>query len=313
MDTDITNTDSKSEDIQACSILLSKTRIQYLRQASLGAGSQKPLIVLLHGFPENSWSWQAYINQLSETFTVIAPDLPGYNGSEGFSELHEYAVMNLVETMAEFIDAVSLRYQNKEASVAPVHLVAHDWGGVIAWPLCAFHSDKVRKLTILNAAHPSTFTREMAQNPRQQANSDYISDLISERAFEITSADDCKMLKRLYGGWFKKLSPRQQTNYLDQWHNRQSMENAFAYYKNMPQLVTTRIKANTDVQLPNINIHLPTQVLWGLKDTAFVPEVLDGMEDWVADLSLTTFDDADHWLHHQKVAEVLEKLVAFHT
>lgn len=67
----------------------------------------------------------------------------------------------------------------------------------------------------------------------------------------------------------------------------------------MPNLVTTRTHAKQNVKLPNIRILVPTLVLWGMKDTAFVPEVLDGLENWVEQLTLIKFDDADHWLHHQ--------------
>ena len=74
----------------------------------------------------------------------------------------------------------------------------------------------------------------------------------------------------------------------------------------------TRIKHNSDVKIPNIRISIPTQVLWGLKDTAFVPEVLNGMEEWVEKLELHVFDDADHWLHHQKPEQVIGSLRRFH-
>ncbi|WP_371194481.1 alpha/beta fold hydrolase [Glaciecola sp. SC05] len=284
---------------------LSTTSVQYLSvfKQSEDQASQ-PLLIMLHGFPENSWSWQAYLESLSGDFEVIAPDLPGYNGSSGYPSDKDYTIAHLVETMAEFVKHVS--------GGRPVHLVAHDWGGVIAWPLVAFYRDLFAKLSILNAAHPTGFTREMANNPRQQANSDYITDLISEDAFSITSADEHKMLKRLYGGFYKRLTTEQQSAYVNQWSNPHTMKQAFAYYKNMPQLVTQRLRANSDVKLPNIEIKVPTQVLWGMKDTAFVPEVLNGMEQWIEELSLVKFDDADHWLHHQKIPEVIAHIRKFH-
>lgn len=294
-------------------IKLSNTTIQYLsfENKTLAEASKpiKALMIMLHGFPENSWAWQLYLERLSDVYQVIAPDLPGYNASEGFSKTDEYNIPNLVETLAEFIKLMSKGRK--------VHLVAHDWGGVIAWPMVAFHQDLFAKLTILNAAHPTGFTREMSNNPKQQANSDYITDLVGEHAFAITSANEHKMLKRLYGGYFKKLKVKQQHAYIQQWSNQASMEQAFAYYKNMPQLVTQRLSANADVKLPNIKlpnilIKLPTQVLWGMKDTAFVPEVLEGMEEWVEDLRLYKFDNADHWLHHQEIDQVIHSLKDFH-
>jgi pimeloyl-ACP methyl ester carboxylesterase len=288
-------------------VQISDTTIQYLcveGQDPLNDNIQKPIIVLLHGFPENSWTWEHYIQALSTDFCVIAPDLPGYNGSLGFDEIEDYNIPHLVDVMSEFIDAIS--------DNGKVHLVAHDWGGVIAWPLVAFHKRQFYKLTILNAAHPTAFTREMAHNPAQQANSDYISDLISDNAFDITSANEHRMLKGLYGRVFKGLSQQQQRAYLMQWSDRFSMEQSFAYYKNMPQLVTQRIRVNTKVKLPKIEIKVATQVLWGMKDTAFVPEVLNGMEDWIENLTLVKFENANHWLHHQEAEKVIVEIKDFH-
>ncbi|MBT1449431.1 alpha/beta hydrolase [Glaciecola sp. XM2] len=283
---------------------LSNTNIQYLSAEEDGKASSKPIMIMLHGFPENSWSWEHYIEAMSGHYSIFAPDLPGYNSSTGFKETQQYNIANLVETMAEFIRDI--------AGIQKVHLVAHDWGGVIAWPLVAFHESLFKKLTILNAAHPATFTREMANNPKQQANSDYITDLISETAYTKTSNNEHYMLKRLYGGWFKKLTQVQQSALVKQWDNQHAMEQSFAYYKNMPQLVTKRLSLNTEVKIPNIRIKVPTQVLWGMRDTAFVPEVLDGMEQWVEDLVVYRFDDADHWLHHQKLESVQQRLTDFH-
>lgn len=290
--------------IETNTLELSTTSIQYLSMAQQQL-TQKPIIVLLHGFPENAWTWERYLEALSDEFQVIAPDLPGYNGSIGYAASDQYNIPNLLESMAEFVKAIS---QGR-----PVHLIAHDWGGVIAWPLVAFHRSLFVKLSIINAAHPTGFTREMATNLKQQANSDYISDLVSDNAFAITSANDHQMLKRLYGGFYKHLSIKQQKAFEWQWSNQHSMEQTFAYYKNMPQLVTKRLRMNLDLKLPKIEIQLPTQVLWGMKDTAFVPEVLIGMEQWINNLSLVKFDDADHWLHHQKFQEVLAHIRKFHS
>nr|WP_136249626.1 alpha/beta hydrolase [Ningiella ruwaisensis] len=287
---------------------LNSTRLNYLCMQQGIAQKSKPLLILLHGFPENAWTWERYLLSLCDDYEVIALDLPGYNFSSGFMRDEQYNLHTLVETLAEATDALVEQY----APGTKAHLVAHDWGGVIAWPLAAFYGTKFACLTILNAAHPSTFTREMANNPKQQASSDYIADLISDHAFDVVSQDDFRMLKRLYGGWYSKLSEEQQSHFEAQWADKHSMQQAFNYYKNMPQLVTKRVKQNLTLKIPDIRIDIPTQVLWGMKDTAFVPEVLNGMEDWVKDLHLHRFKDADHWLHHQKSEAVMQYIRAFH-
>ncbi|MFT5281798.1 MAG: pimeloyl-ACP methyl ester carboxylesterase [Yoonia sp.] len=277
--------------IKQSTLALSQTNIHYLHAGEDAKIPQKPIMIMLHGFPENSWSWEHYLHTFSHSYHVYAPDLPGYNHSVGLGKDDNYTLVNLIACLVEFIESVSKKQK--------VVLVAHDWGGVIAWPLVAFNAKLISTFIIMNAAHPSTFTREMASNTLQQKRSDYITDLISDEGYDKVSANNYKMLKRLYGGWFDKLSALQQKHYLAQWSDKSSMQNSFAYYKCMPNLVTTRTHAKQNVKLPNIRILVPTLVLWGMKDTAFVPEVLDGLENWVEQLTLIKFDDADHWLHHQ--------------
>jgi len=282
--------------IQQNSIALSNTTITYLHAGEEISVVNKPIMIMLHGFPENSWSWEYYLHHFSDTYHVYAPDLPGYNFSIGLGAAKNYTIENLITCVAEFIESV-----NKGQKVV---LVAHDWGGAIAWPLAAFHAPLIAKLIIMNAAHPSTFTREMASNTLQQQRSDYITDLISEEGYALVTADNFYRLKKLYGGWFTKLSALQQVHYLAQWDDRLSMQHSFAYYKCMPNLVTTRIQGKQTLKLPNIRIRVPTLVLWGMKDTAFVPEVLNGLDNWVEHLQIIKFDDANHWLHHQLPEQV---------
>ncbi len=285
--------------IQQESVTLSTTTIQYLHNYS-DDNQAKPFMLMLHGFPENSWSYSYYLSSLYTEYRVIAPDLPGYNLSPGFSTVSDYNIENLMVCLDEFIEAIC--QDNK------VYLVGHDWGGAIAWPFAAFYQHRIHKLVILNSAHPSAFTREMAQNEKQQKRSDYITDLISDGAYDWVKADDFYRLKRLYGGLFETFDVEYRKQLLAQWQHKTSMDNAFAYYKNMPNLITKRVEGNADIKIPNIRVDLPTLVLWGVKDTAFVPQVLNNLEQWVKDLTLVEYQQADHWLHLQQPEAVLKKI-----
>jgi pimeloyl-ACP methyl ester carboxylesterase len=59
-------------------VLANGIRFHCITQGS----NDHPLVLLLHGFPENHYSWRYQMAPLSERFKVVAPDLRGYNLSE---------------------------------------------------------------------------------------------------------------------------------------------------------------------------------------------------------------------------------------
>ena len=83
--------------------------------------STNPLVLFLHGFPENAHAWEPLISCLPEGVDVVAPDLPGYHKSSPLRQEGDYAVPILLARMATFIERVS----NKRRVI----LVGHDWGG----------------------------------------------------------------------------------------------------------------------------------------------------------------------------------------
>ena len=294
--------------------------LHYVEAACHSDNPHPETIIFLHGFPEYWGTWQAQIEYFREQYHVIVPDLMGYNLSDKPSELAAYTVPNLIALYAKFVENVS---QHK-----PVHLVAHDWGGAIAWPLAAFHPQLFRKLVILNAAHPSTFTREMASNPKQRQKSAYIHQLVADNGVEFVKNDDFSMLKNmLFEGMHNThFSERQKAEYMRAWKQPDAVNGMLQYYRAMPQLppaalsepedgdsVEQNALAKTDLKIPNIRIDLPTLILWGEQDEAFVTGILEGIEAYVPDCQVMRFEDATHWLHHEKPDEVNAAIESFLT
>lgn len=263
--------------------------------------SPKGTIVFLHGFPENWRTWRHQLQYFSKNYRVIAPDLPGYNQSSKPHEIEFYQVTNLIDVMSRFIRFV--------AEDKPVTLVAHDWGGAIAWPLVAFHAELFSRLVILNAAHPSTFTREMMNNPQQRENSGYIHQLIASDAVANIKLNDYKFLLEMFldENGQSVLTPNEIIEYQESWRMAGALDAMLNYYRAMPQLAPTHTNGHANgpvtelqnMKIPNINIKVNTLVLWGMLDLAFVPEVLDGLQNYVQDLEIVRFNKANHWLHHQ--------------
>jgi epoxide hydrolase 4 len=271
----------------------------------VAAKPSKPLgtLIFLHGFPEYWATWQQQLNYFSQCYQVIAPDLPGYNLSDKPTEQDFYQIPRLIAFMAKFVQKVC----EPNSKEHPVILVAHDWGGAIAWPLVAFHPLLIHKLIILNAAHPSTFTREMLMNPQQQKKSHYIHQLIASDGPEKVKYKQFSILRKmLFEGTCRPIfNDEQQTLYLTAWRQPMAVEGMLAYYRMMPQSPPLfenagHQKLSVTAKIPNIRITIPTLILWGEQDEAFVCDILTGLDHYVSDCKIICFTTATHWLHHEQ-------------
>ncbi|XP_013594161.1 epoxide hydrolase A-like [Brassica napus] len=105
----------------------------------------RPLVLLLHGFPETWFSWRHQIDYLSSHgYHVVAPDLRGYGDSEFLPSHESYTVSHLVADVIGLLD----HYGTAQAFVA-----GHDWGSVIGWSLCLFRPDRVKGFISLSVPY----------------------------------------------------------------------------------------------------------------------------------------------------------------
>lgn len=126
------------------------------------------VIVLLHGFPQDSWCWRRVCPGLADAgFRVVAPDLRGYSPDARPTDVQAYAMTHLVDDVLAVIDA---------AGGGPVHLVGHDWGAAIAWHVAGRHPDRLLSLTALSVPHPLAFVEALTHDADQRARSQYMRD-----------------------------------------------------------------------------------------------------------------------------------------
>jgi haloacetate dehalogenase len=102
------------------------------------AGSGAPL-VLLHGWPQSWYEWRKVIPALAERFTVVAPDLRGL-GDSG-KPLIGYDKRTLATDVRELV---------RQLGFAKIGVMAHDWGGAVAFYLCYDNRELVDRLFILD-------------------------------------------------------------------------------------------------------------------------------------------------------------------
>ncbi len=131
----------------------------------LAGKEDRPLVVLLHGFPESWYSWRHQIPVLAEHFRVAVPSLRGYGESDRPAEVAAYTLPHLTGDVRGLIRGLGY----DDACV-----VGHDWGGGIAWAFAIDYPEACRKLAVLNCPHPGIFQKALLSNPRQLLKSWYM-------------------------------------------------------------------------------------------------------------------------------------------
>jgi pimeloyl-ACP methyl ester carboxylesterase len=274
--------------------------------ACRGVGQGRPSVVLLHGFPEAAFAWDEVMELLhAQTGAVcVAPNLRGYPGSSAPTDVASYRAKWLVADVVAALGALG----------APVPvLVAHDWGGAVAWGVAAAHPTVMKRLLILNAPHPATFLRDLRHDPAQQAASAYMNFLCRPDAARLLSADGHARLWRLFGSmaW---MTPAQRARYAAAWGPEgQGLEGPLNYYRASPLKPATGPEdAIHRLELPDsaVTVNVPTTVLWGEADVALLPCLLEGLERWVPDLQIERVPGATHWLAHEQPDRVVAAIAA---
>jgi len=257
----------------------------------------QPLLVFLHGFPEGAFVWDALLESLGNDYYCVAPDLRGYGASSQPQAVEDFRPKLLVQDLVALIEKLS---PGRPAAC----VIAHDWGGALAWNLANQQPRLMQTLCILNAPHAGTFLRELQSNPAQQTASQYMHYLRRPEAPAQLLENNAERLfgffKQTDGRWPDWLTPALRKQYLAHW--QQGMFGPCAYYSASPLVPPRGDDAGAQaLQLPDAMLHIdvPTHVIWGEQDVALLPALLDGLEQWVPDLQIHRLPHASHWLVHE--------------
>lgn len=258
------------------------------------AGEGGRLALCLHGFPELNFSWRHQMPLLAGMgYRVWAPNQRGYGKSSRPQGIDAYAVSKLVDDAAALIDA---------SGAKDVTLIAHDWGGAIAWQFAIRRARPLTRLVVMNCPHPACFAREL-RTWKQFRKSWYMFLFQLPKLPEyISTRDGARAVRHAF---------------LDTAANKANFPPAdldvYARAALEPGAMTAmvnwyRAAARHQTLSPTTRddppIDTPTLLVWGEADMALDIATIDGTDRYVRDLTVRRLPGISHWVQNDDPARV---------
>ncbi len=165
------------------------------------------------------------------------------------------------------------------------------------------------------------FAREMLNNPKQRAASQYMLLFRSPDAEKILAEKDYALFFQSFtegkSAW--KPSKEDRRRYAEAWSLPGGFTGGLNYYRasfvyppGSPE-EEDRLRDFANLTPEAFSINVPTLVIWGERDPAFVNDNLTGLEDYVSDLTLVRIPDASHWVvkeRPERVSALIREFIA---
>ena len=249
-------------------------------------------VVLLHGFPQDATAFSAVADQLHLAgLRTLAPDQRGYSPGARPSGRGAYRLRELTADVLALLDA---------AGLGSAHVVGHDWGGIVAWALAAWHPERVRTLSALSVPHPAAMTRAFVTSD-QALRSWYMGlfqlPVLPERL--LLAGDGTGLRRMLQAGG---VPPELSAHYVRRMQEPGALTAALAWYRALP----------LDAGDPVGTVRVPTLHLWSTRDVALGRAATEQTRRFVdAPYRLEVLEGVPHFIPELAPGRVAE-LVAEH-
>jgi pimeloyl-ACP methyl ester carboxylesterase len=274
-----------------------------LHYAERGSGGR--LVILLHGFPECWYSWRHQLMALGDGYTVVAPDMRGYNLSDKPSRVEDYKINLLVDDVTGLIR----HFGERQAAV-----VGHDWGAGVAWAVAQTHPEYVWKLVALQVPPMAVWRANLTL--RQALRSWYMLFFQLPRVPEwLMSARDFAFVERT----LKKTVARPGTFtdadidvYKKALSEPGALTAAVNYYRANFVSLFFKGQRKKEEDLSDERIRVPTLFIYGEQDHAVVPETVRDVASYIdAPYREVRIKQSAHWVQNEAVEEVNAALNSF--
>jgi pimeloyl-ACP methyl ester carboxylesterase len=266
------------------------------------AGGGDRLALCLHGFPESWFSWRHQLPALARLgYRAWAPDLRGYGLTQRPAAMGDYAIEKLLEDVAGLIDAAAAR---------EVVLIAHDWGGIIAWWFAIRRLRHLDRLVVMNLPHPACFDREF-RTWKQFRRSWYALLFQLPRLPEaLLRARGHRAIGEAFRGSAIDKS-RFPDEVLRVYRDNAAAPGALTAMLNYYRAYGRGGGGERQRKRGYGIIDTPTLLIWGEEDVALCKEGTFGTEQYVPNLTLRYLPRVSHWVQQEQPEVVNAMLAAF--
>jgi pimeloyl-ACP methyl ester carboxylesterase len=223
-------------------------RVSELRfECDVAGAESSPLVLLLHGFPQTSYSHRHALPALASAgFLAVAPNQRGYSPGARPSGVDAYRVELLIADALAIAD---------HFGGARFHLVGHDWGGQLAWLIAARYPERLCSLTVLSRPHPAAFRVALQRDPAQAQRSRHHTLFQDPQSAQRLLENDAARLRKLLAN--QGVQPLDIAAYLERLHDEAALDAAINWYR--PE--SNRASAK---EVPSVSV--PTLYIWGDQD-----------------------------------------------
>lgn len=259
------------------------------------AGEGDRLALLLHGFPELNFSWRHQMPLLAEMgYRVWAPNQRGYGRSSRPAGVNNYDIDKLVADVAALIDA---------GAAKEVTLIAHDWGGAVAWQFAIRRVRPLERLVVMNLPHPACFAREL-RTWKQLSKSWYIFFFQLPWLPEaMMTAAEARAVRRAFRNMAVDKSRFPDAD-LDIYARAAQEPGAMTAMINWYRAAARSRVMSSGREFPPVET--PTLIIWGEEDSALDVATTEGTERYVRDFTLRRLPGVSHWVQQEAPEKVNE-------